>query len=326
MAGVHTDRIVPQPVRDRDATGLRGLGGDVPVLRALRRAPAGAGRAALLVLELDALPAADAGVRPGLLGRPVHGHRHVAEPRVRRAAGHGHRLPGRQRLHLHLRESRHRPGQDRRARRVLPEAGRLLLPELGRALREVEEEDGRADRGPHRPPGPGSARVRARGGRVRGRPQHAVCRGARRVRPSTPLQRAHVAAPQRVPAPRVRRLCDVRRLLQERAARHPGPAHRADGRGHRRTPLQARCRAQAARPSRDRHRRRLGVRPGTLAAGDRRRARPERCREGMARGAREGQGPVVQHGDGRRPLPLLRQLARRSEHPVRVADRIRARL
>ena len=34
-----------------------------------------------------------------------------------------------------------------------------------------------------------------------------------------------------------------------------------------------------------------------------------------------GQGPVVQHGHGRRPLPLLPQLARRPEHPVRVADR-----
>ena len=35
-----TNRVVPQPVRDRDAARLRGLGGDVPVLRALRRAPA----------------------------------------------------------------------------------------------------------------------------------------------------------------------------------------------------------------------------------------------------------------------------------------------
>ena len=68
-------RIVPQPVRDRDSARLRGLGGDVPVLRAVRRAQARAGRAALLVLELDALPAADAGVRPGLRGRPVHGDR-----------------------------------------------------------------------------------------------------------------------------------------------------------------------------------------------------------------------------------------------------------
>ena len=34
---------------------------------------------------------------------------------------------------------------------------------------------------------------------------------------------------------------------------------------------------------------------------------------------------MVQHGDGRRALPLLRQLARRPEHSLRVADRLRAR-
>ena len=52
----------------------------------------------------------------------------------------------RERLHLHLREPRHRPGQDRRARRDLPGAGGLLLRELGRAVCEVEAEDGGADR------------------------------------------------------------------------------------------------------------------------------------------------------------------------------------
>ena len=38
------------------------------------------------------------------------------------------------------------------------------------------------------------------------------------------------------------------------------------------------------------------------------------------RGSRSssGQGPVVQHGHRRRPLPLLPQLVRRPEHPVRV--------
>ena len=45
----------------------------------------------------------------------------------------------------------------------------------------------------------------------------------------------------------------------------------------------------------------------------------------LARRAREGQGPVVQHGHRRRPLPLLPELARRSEHPVRVADRAHQR-
>ena len=47
----------------------------------------------------------------------------------------------------------------------------------------------------------------------------------------------------------------------------------------------------------------------------------ERRRAGVAGRARAGQGSVVQHGHGRRPLPLLPQLARRPEHPVRVADR-----
>ena len=46
---------------------------------------------------------------------------------------------------------------------------------------------------------------------------------------------------------------------------------------------------------------------------------------GMAGGARAGERPVVQHGHGRRSLPLLRQLARRPDHSLRVARRLRAR-
>ena len=41
----------------------------------------------------------------------------------------------------------------------------------------------------------------------------------------------------------------------------------------------------------------------------------------MAGRARQRQGPVVQHGHRRRAVPLLPQLARRSEHPVRGSDR-----
>ena len=37
----------------------------------------------------------------------------------------------------------------------------------------------------------------------------------------------------------------------------------------------------------------------------------------LARGARAGQGPVVQHGDRRRARPRLPQLVRRPEHPLR---------
>src|SRR4029453_16159282 len=84
-------RIIPEPVRDRDAARLQGLGADVPVLRALRRASARDRRAALLVLELDALPAADAGVRRLLHRLAVRRDRGVAEPGVAAAPGGGER-------------------------------------------------------------------------------------------------------------------------------------------------------------------------------------------------------------------------------------------
>ena len=142
--------VVSEPVRDRDSARLRGLGGHVPVLRPLRRGAPRGGRAAVLVLELDALPGADAGVRRDLRRQPVPGDRQLAEPRLRGPAGDGHRLALHQRLHLHLRQPGSRPGEDRRARGVLPGARRLLLRELGRALRQVAREDGRADRGARR--------------------------------------------------------------------------------------------------------------------------------------------------------------------------------
>ena len=160
-------RVLSKPARGRDSCRMRGLGGDVPVLRSLRRGAARGGRAALLVLELDALPGADACVRRDLHRHRLPGARHVAEPRLRGAAGDGHRLALHQRLHLHLREPGHRPREDRRARRVLPGARRVLLRELGRPLREVAHEDGRADRGARGAGGAAARRVRARRGRLR---------------------------------------------------------------------------------------------------------------------------------------------------------------
>ena len=160
-------RRISQSILDRDAAGVRGLGGDVPVLRAVRRAAARDRREPLLVLELDAFPGADAGVRRDLHRLALPGGRRVAEPGVRGAAGDGDRLPRRQRLHLHLGQPGHRPGEDRRARRVLPEARRLLLRELDRAVRQVAGEDGGADRRARRAARARPARVRARRGRVR---------------------------------------------------------------------------------------------------------------------------------------------------------------
>src|SRR5574338_170513 len=118
---------LPEPVRGRDPAGLRGVGGDVPVPRALPRGEAGGGREPVLVLELDALPRAHAGLRRALRRQPVPDPRCLAEPGLRGAARDGDRLPHRQRLRLHLRQPRHRPGEDRRAGSVLPAAGGLRL-------------------------------------------------------------------------------------------------------------------------------------------------------------------------------------------------------
>ena len=60
---------------------------------------------------------------------------------------------------------------------------------------------------------------------------------------------------------------------------------------------------------------------GRIAGRDRRRAGGQRRRARLAGRARAGQGPVVQHGHRRRPVPLLPQLAGRPQHPLRVADR-----
>ena len=95
----------------------------------------------------------------------------------------------------------------------------------------------------------------------------------RRLRPRAAARRSDVAAPLRVPAARLRRLRDVRGLLQEPAPRHPRPAHRADGRRHRRAAVPPRRRAAPARAARARHRRRRRVRGRPFAGRGRRRAR-----------------------------------------------------
>ena len=174
--------VLPEPLRGGHTAGLRGLGGAVPVLRAVRRGAARGGREALLVLELDALPAADARVRRDLHRHRLPGARLVAEPGLRRPAGDGDRLSLHQRLHLHLGQPGHGPGEDRRARRALPAARGLLLRALGRAVRGVAHEDGGADRGARGAGGAAAARARARRGRVRG-PGDELLRRPRRVPP-----------------------------------------------------------------------------------------------------------------------------------------------
>ena len=120
---------------------------------------------------------------------------------------------------------------------------------------------------------PQLARARARRGRVR-RPGDELLRRPRRLPPGPAARRPDVAAPLRVPAPRLRRVRHLRRALQGAPAGHPGPAHRADGRGAGRAPVPAGRRAPPPGAARDRHGRRRGVRRGPVAGRDRGRARP----------------------------------------------------
>ena len=74
------------------------------------------------------------------------------------------------------------PGEDRRARGVLPAARGLLLRALGRALREVQGEDAGADRRDHGPPRPRAAGVR---GATRSRSRTTATRRSTRCSPRT---------------------------------------------------------------------------------------------------------------------------------------------
>ena len=196
--------------------------------------------------------------------------------------------------------------------------------ELGRPLREVAHEDGGADRGARGARGTAAPRVRARRGRLRGSGDE-LLRRSRRVPDGAPARRSDVAEPFRVPAARLRRLHDVLRALQGQPPDIPDQ-HIAQ--------MVAGLDVLLFKP--DAELRRLarlaidtgvagGVRRGPLAGRDRRGARRHRGRPGLARRARSDQGPVVPHGHGRRPLPHLWQLVRRSDDPVRLADRLRRR-
>ena len=147
----------------------------------------------------------------------------------------------------------------------------------------------------------------------------------RRLLAHAALRRDDVAAPLRVPAARYGAYLTFAEFVRSGAAGHPRPAHLPDGGRDRRGPVQRRHRAAAAGPPGDRRRRGRRLRRGPQPPRDRRRARRQRRRPRLARGARADQGPLVQHGHRRRPLPLLPQLARRPEHPLRLADRATSR-
>ena len=316
---------VPEPVRDRDPARLRGLGGDVPVLRALRRGAPRSRREPLLVLELDALPAcrcrpstwpaSTARTRRSACGR-------TGSSRCRRrwasttasstatSTSRATRSPTRTRSpsgrssSSSARATTTRTGTSSTAKfkekmqALIAEITELHVPDLPEyEPDEVAFEDDRNT---------SFYEVLA-----------AYDRTLRCLRPD-------VAAPLRVPAARLRRVHDVLRVLQEPAARtSPTSTSRRWSPG---------IDVLLFKPTRScagwRSWRSTRASTAPSSRGARRTRSTPSWRESDAGRAwleelERDQGPLVQHGDRRRPLPLLPQLVRRPEHPVRVGRRPR---
>ena len=234
--------------------------------------------------------------------------RRVAEPRVRRAAGDGHRLP------LSSTATSTSPGNPVTDPAKIAERAEFFQERAGyyyanwdELYAQVADQDGGADRRARRRSRCRSCPSTSRTRWPSATTDTSVLRGARRLRPRAAACRdlmwqhhfeflllgygAYMTFVE---------------LLQGRPPRDPRPAHRADGRrastccSSGPTPSCGAWRGSRSTPGVD-----ARVRRGPLAGGDRRRAGRERRGPRVARGARGRQGPVVQHGDRRRPLPLL---------------------
>ena len=266
---------------------------------------------AALVLELDALPGADAGLRRRVAStRPYYAARRLAEPGLRRAARDGHRLPRRQRLHLHLGNPVTDPAKIAERAEFFQKRAGYYFQNWDELYGEVADEDGGADR---------------------------------RARPSSRSRRCPSTSPTRsssatTATPRFYKVLDAysralrlgelmwqhhfeflllgygayltfvgvlqgRRCPTSPTSTSPrwSPASTCSCSGPTRSCAGWRgWRSRPASTARSREGRSPAEIDAELAQSDAGRR--------VARGAREGQGPVVQHGHGRRPVPLLPQL------------------
>ena len=123
--------------------GCEGWESMYPVLRAVQRGAAGVRGGARLVPRRDALPRADVPVRLRDRGLAVHVPRAGELADLRGPAGARDRPPRAVRVGVHERQPGHRPGGDRPAGRAVRPARRVLLPELGRALRALARQGAR---------------------------------------------------------------------------------------------------------------------------------------------------------------------------------------
>ena len=170
-----------------------------------------------------------------------------------------------QRLHVPLPGRGKRSGRDRRAGAGIRRTRRLLLPELGPAVRGLDAQGA----GPHQRAGGDHLRAapapRGPGRHHRG-PGHRQRPGpALHLQPAGGPDAQAVALPLRVPQPRLRRLPGLLRLLQADLPLYPGPGDRQDGGRYPGRPVPAGRRGQEAGSARGRAR--AGGPVGRLGAG-----------------------------------------------------------
>ena len=307
-----------EPVRGAGPRGVRGLGVDVSVLRAVQRGTALLRRGAGLVPRRYALPRADVPVRLRHRRLAVHVPRPGEHADLRGASRPRDRSSSAVRVGVHERQRGHRRGRDRAQGAAVRRARRLLLPELGRPLRPLAGKSGRHDRRTRGARGARSARDRGQRGRHRGPRDRLGAHAAGRVRPAAREHRPHLAVPLRVSEPRLRGVPRVLRAVQAELPRHPRSDDREDGERHRCRPVPARQRARPARGQGGRagHRRRR--------EGGRQRNRPsrrpvdERARPGVAGRLGGGQDALVLLLERQRLLPPSPLVDRRSKHSAEL--------
>ena len=244
-------------------------------------------------------------------------HQALRDPaRARR----GHALP--ERLHVPLPRRRDRPEGDRGPDPRVRRTGRVLLRQLGPAVRGLGAEGPRAHRRARDDQLLAAAGARGHGGHHR-RPRH-----RQRARPAVHLPPAGrpdpeaVAAPLRVPQPGLRRLPGLLRLLQAAVPVHPGPGDRQDGGRHPGRPVPAGRGDQEAGPARGRARDRRPVlrrRPGRAGAGRAARRPAGRQVAGRLGG---GQAALVQLLGRHHLLPQRQGVAGVPGHPARLPARL----
>ncbi len=244
----------PSPFEVDGAPRSRGLATPLSLLLPLQRGEEGVRGEQVLVLRRNAQSRADLSLRHDHDRELVGGSQPVHDAGLGDSSCARDRPAARERLPLSEPQHDHRREDREGARRLLHQARRLLLRQLGQAVRAVDQEgrglhpasEGHPDQGPSRGGGRGL--------------RHAGAWPHERLRPPDVVQppdREHARdglLPLRDAESRVRRVPDVPRILPESVPGNPRPDRLQDGGWDRHPLLPARRRDSQSREAGDRPR------------------------------------------------------------------------